>query len=195
MYLLIDFEGYSKNGAVLDSMGLNQNTIPCLMSYKVVEDKTHLSNYCTGIKTEWLKVDGQVNRRLKDKLVSLVHKHKIKYVVYHGNYEHQLFKIIGFKCKEIDLNNLVSTALSKEVVECPQFKHNIEDGRHASQILEEYVINKSIPKPIGTKLANYNKMDVVKLTKRFERLLGDDFETKKYHDINNFIKLQKELFK
>lgn len=194
MYLLIDFEGYSKKGGALESLGLNQNTVPCLMSYKIVAEKADLAKYCIDIKTEWLKVDGQVNRRLKDKLVTLVNKHKIKYVVYHGNYEHQLFKIIGFKCKEIDLNNLVSTALSKEILEC-NFKHNIEDGRHASEILEQYVINKSIPKSIGTKLANYNKMDVAKLAKRFERLLADDFETKKFHDMNNFIKLQKELFK
>jgi hypothetical protein len=52
MYLVIDFEGFSDRVQINKILGMNQNTIPCLLSYAVIDDIEKLNNPCKKIKSK-----------------------------------------------------------------------------------------------------------------------------------------------
>jgi hypothetical protein len=161
------------------------------LSYAVIDDIEKLNNPCKKIKSKWFRVDKNINRRVKDTLLSLVNKHKIDYIIYHGSYEKELFKLIRLKTPNIDLYNLKAKSVSEEEITC-EFSHNVKDGREAHKLLRPYISGKTISGKIKASLENYNKEDVAKVCARFYKLIGEEYNTEAHKDKNKFIKLQRK---
>lgn len=192
MYLLLDFEGFSGRREIMEKTNLDLVTIPCMFSYIVISDLTQLDSPCKKIKTKWFKVDKNISKRVKDVMISLVNKHKIDTIIYHGSYEKELFKAVGLKSKNIDLHNIMTKTISGEETSC-EFKHNIKDGRAAHHLLSDYIVTNKISAKTRSELENYNKEDVAKLCTRFKFLIANDINSEAHKDRNRFIRLQNKI--